>query len=122
MTFRQLALCSAVLLFGLSALWLFSPELMLTQWGVPYTESAGFVSRRAAAFYAGLALMLLFARNAAASGARFALATGLSFSFLMLATLGVFEWLSGGATAHILAAVVLEAGLAVAFLRSNSTK
>lgn len=50
MTFRHLALLSSVLLFGLGAVWMFAPELMLTQWGVQYSDGAGLVSRRAAAF------------------------------------------------------------------------
>ncbi len=122
MTFRRLALVSALLLFALSAIWMCSPELMLTQWGVSYTESAGLVSRRAAAFYAGMALMLLLARNAEASSARFAIATGISVTCLILATLGIFEWHKGIATAQILVAVTLEAVLAVAFLLSNRAR
>ncbi len=122
MTFRRLAQISALLLLGLSAVWMCAPEQMLTQWGVPYTESAGFVSRRAAAFYAGLALMLLLASKAEASSARFALSTGISVTCLMLAALGIFEWQSGAATAQILVAVTLETVLAVAFLLSNKAK
>ena len=122
MTFRRLALLSALLLFGLSAVWMCSPELMVTQWGVPYTESAGIISRRAAAFYAGLALMLLLASKAEASSARFALSTGISVTCLILAALGIFEWQSGAATAQILVAVALETILAVAFLLSNKAK
>ena len=122
MTFRHLALLSSVLLLALSATWMFTPELMLTQWGVQYSDGAGLVSRRTAAFYAGIALMLLLARNAEASKARAALATGISLTCLILATLGIFEWQSGSATAQILVAVVLEAFLAVAFLLSNRAK
>lgn len=122
MTFRHLAQLSALLLFALSAMWMSSPELMLRQWGVPYTESAGLVSRRAAAFYAGLALMLLMASKAEASSTRFALATGISATCLILAALGVYEWYANTATAQILIAVVLEATLAVAFLLSNQAK
>jgi peptidoglycan/LPS O-acetylase OafA/YrhL len=122
MTFRHLALLSSALLFGLSALWMFCPELMLTQWGVQYSDGAGLVSRRAAAFYAGIALMLLLARNTEASKARFALATGGSLTCLILATLGILEWQTGSASAQILVAVVLEAFLAVAFLLSNKAK
>jgi peptidoglycan/LPS O-acetylase OafA/YrhL len=122
MTFRHLAILSSVLLFGLSAVWMSAPELMLTQWGVQYSDGAGLVSRRAAAFYAGIALMLLLARNTEASKARFALATGISLTCLILTTLGIFEWQSGSATAQVLGAVVLEAVLAVAFLLSNKAK
>ncbi|NRQ41555.1 hypothetical protein HRH59_03060 [Rheinheimera sp. YQF-2] len=122
MTFRHLAILSSVLLFGLGAVWISAPELMLTQWGVQYSDGAVLVSRRAAAFYAGIALMLLLARNAEASKARFALAKGVSLTCLILATLGILEWQSGSATAQILVAVVLEAFLAVAFLLSNKAK
>lgn len=122
MTFRHLAILTSVLLFGLAAVWMFAPELMLTQWGVQYSDGAGLVSRRAAAFYAGIALMLLLARNAELSKARFALATGISLTCLILATLGILEWQSGSATAQVLVAVVLEAVLAVAFLFSNKAK
>lgn len=122
MRFRHLALLSSMLLFALSAMWMFAPELMLTQWGVQYSEGAGLVSRRAAAFYAGIALMLLLARNAEASKARAALATGISLTCLILATLGILEWQSGSATTQILVAVVLEAFLAVAFLLSSQAK
>lgn len=122
MTFRHLALLSSVLVFGLSAAWMFAPELMLTQWGVQYSDGAGLVSRRAAAFYAGIALMLLLARNAEASKTRFALAKGVSLTCLILATLGILEWQSGSATAQILIAVCLEIILAAAFLLSNKAK
>jgi peptidoglycan/LPS O-acetylase OafA/YrhL len=111
-----------VLLFGLSAVWMYSPELMLTQWGVQYSDGAGLVSRRAAAFYAGIALMLMLARNAEPSKARFAVATGVSLACLILATLGILEWQSGSATAEILVAVCLESVLAVAFLLSSKAK
>lgn len=122
MTFRYLAILTSVLLFGLAAAWMSTPELMLTQWGVQYSDGAGLVSRRAAAFYAGIALMLLLARNTEASKARSALATGISLTCLILATLGIFEWQSGSATAQILVVVVLEVFLAVAFLLSNKAK
>lgn len=122
MTFRHLALLSSVLLFGLSTAWMFAPELMLTQWGVEYSDGAGLVSRRAAAFYAGIAFMLLLVRNAEPSKARFALATGISLTCLILAILGIFEWQSGLATAQILVAVCLEIVLAVAFLLSSKAK
>lgn len=122
MTFRHLTILSSVLLFGLSAVWMYSPELMLTQWGVQYSDGAGLVSRRAAAFYAGIALMLMLARNAEPSKARFAVATGVSLACLILATLGILEWQSGSATAEILVAVCLESVLAVAFLLSSKAK
>lgn len=122
MTFRHLAILTSVLFFGLSATWMFAPELMLTQWGVQFSDGAALVSRRAAAFYAGIALMLLLARNTEASKARSALATGISLTCLILAILGILEWQSASATAQILVAVCLEIILAAAFLLSNKAK
>ena len=122
MTFRHVAILTSLLFLVLALGWMLCPEQMLTQWGVQYSDGAGLVSRRAAAFYAGIALMLMLARNAEPSKARFAVATGVSLACLILATLGILEWQSASATAQILVAVCLEIILAAAFLLSNKAK
>ena len=119
MTFRQMAILSSALLFALAAVWMWVPELLLTQWGVAYSSEVGLISRRAAAFYAGIAVMLLLARNAELTKARSALALGLSVACFILATLGVLEWHFGTATAQILVAVALETLLGIGFLLTN---
>lgn len=114
--FRVLATVTALTYFALAIGWLWAPNLFLSDWGVELTASAGLVGRRAAALYAGIAVMFLSARNAAPSPARTALIRGVVIACLMLAVLGLYELWAGHATARILVAVGAELGLTLAFL------
>jgi len=114
--FRRLALGSALLFFALALIWMLAPDLLLLDWGVEFTASAGFVGRRAAAVYAGVGVMFLSARNAEPSTARTALINGGAVTGLALAALGIVEFKAGHASARILVAVGIEVALARAFL------
>lgn len=115
-TFRRLAILISLLFFGLAATWIFAPDAMLANWNVASSPSAELVGRRAAALYAGIGVMFFLARRAEPSPARSALTAGMATACLLLAALGVFELLAGHAGAGILAAVLIEAALALAFL------
>ena len=52
LNFKILAVLSAGLCFVLASIWLFAPKILLTVWGVPYSESVGLVARRGAAYLA----------------------------------------------------------------------
>lgn len=119
MKFRHIAILASILLFSLAAMWMFASELMLTQWGVAYSSETGLLSRRAAAFYTGIGLMLLLARNAEPSRARAALALGFTMTCFILAILGILEWHNGNANNQILIAVSVETILGLAFLLTN---
>ena len=119
MTFSQLATLASVLLFVLAAVGMFLPEQLLTLWGIAPTRGSEVVSRRSAAFFMGLGIMCLLARNAEPSQARFALATGVSTISLILAVLGIMEWCEGRVNGQILFAVFIELFLGVTFLLSN---
>lgn len=116
LSFRGLATFTSLLLFGLAAVWLLAPNLLLSDWGVAFNASAGLVGRRAAALYAGLAVMLLAARKVEPSAARSAISKGLVATLLSLAALGVYELQAGHATPKILLAVVIEVALTMGFL------
>jgi hypothetical protein len=114
--FRNLATLSALVCLALAITWVFAPNLLLSMWGVEFSYPVGFVGRRAAALYAAIGIKFFAARNAEPSTARSALMTGFVFGCLALATLGVFELVTGHAGLGILSAVFVEAGLALAFL------
>ncbi len=126
--FRPLATLTALLFFALSAILMFQPAALLANWGVGFDESTGVVSRRAAALYAGIGLMLFLARKAEASPARSALVSGFVFICVALAGLGAFELASGRVNSGILPAVVIEVALAITYLlvacveRSNAAQ
>ncbi|WP_024695276.1 hypothetical protein [Pseudomonas syringae] len=116
MKFRHLATVSAVLFWALALIWMFAPAQMLANWGVGFSNETGLVSRRAAALYMGFGVMFFLARNAAPSVIRSALVSGFVTACLILAALGVFEWTSGHASSGILAAVLVEVLLSLAFV------
>lgn len=119
MKFSQLAIVTSVVFFILATLWMFFPEQFLTQWGIEPTPGTGVISRRCAAFFAGVGVMCLLARNAELSPARYALAAGISTISLILAVLGIVEWREGHVNGQILFAVFIELFLGTAFLLSN---
>lgn len=114
LSFRLLAIVSALMFFLLAAVWLFAPSLLLVDWGVQVTGGVELVSRRAAALFAGFGVMMFAARNAAPSPARSALIQGLMAAMTMLSVLGVYEWQAGHAGVKILAAVVIEVAMLLA--------
>lgn len=116
LSFRALAILSALIFFALALTWMLAPNLLLSDWGVEFTASAGVVGRRSAALYAGIAAMFFWARNAEPSTARSALIKGVVVACLTLAALGLFELQAGHATPAILIAVLIEVGLTLAFL------
>lgn len=114
--FRPLATVTALLFFALSAVLMFRSAVMLGNWGIGFDEATGLVSRRAAALYAGVGLMLFLARKTEPSPARSALVSGFVFTCVILAGLGLFELASAHANSSILAPVLIEVSLALAFL------
>ena len=116
LTFRSLAILSALVFFSLALTWMFAPNVMLSHWGVDFSYSAGLMARRGAALYAGIGVMLFSARNAGPSPARSALVTGFVVACLILATLGVFELATGHAGFGISVAVLIEIALTLASL------
>ncbi|GKW10652.1 MULTISPECIES: hypothetical protein [Pectobacterium] len=119
MKFFHLAILTSVLFFILATLWMLFPEQLLTQWGIEPTPGTGVISRRCAAFFVGIGVMCLFARNAEPSLARYALAAGISTISIILAVLGIVEWREGHVNGQILFAVFIELFLGIAFLLSN---
>ncbi|WP_050568381.1 hypothetical protein [Dickeya chrysanthemi] len=107
MTFRLVAITTSFLFLALAVAWMFFPEQMLAQWGVQYSDGAGVVGRRGAAFYTGIAVILLMARNTAHSATRMALIQGMITLFTTLIVLGVYEFAIGHASYQILTTAVI---------------
>jgi hypothetical protein len=115
-SFHFLALLTSILFLLLGVVWMLAPTKFLSAWGVDYAASTGLVGRRAAALYAGFAMMFFIARNAEQSVTRTALIYGLITTCLMLAFLGLYELFKGSASKGILSAVFIEIALSLLFL------
>ena len=121
-TFHRLSVITSVLFALLAIILMFTPSLMLTGWGVELTTSVGLVVRRIAALYIGLAVMFYFVRNAEHSNTRTALIYGTITGCMLLACLGVYEFVMGHATSGILSAVFIEVALMLAFLYVGASR
>lgn len=119
MKFSQLAVLTAILFFILATVWMFFPEQLLTLWGIEPRQGTRVICRRSAAFFVGVEVMCLLARNAEPSPARYALAAGISTISIISAVLGLAEWREGHVSGQILFAVFIELFLGIAFLLSN---
>ena len=115
-SFRQLGIVTSALFLVLALTWMFAPQRLMETWGIVSTPMLELVGRRAAALYAGVAVMFWLARNAPPSPARAAMSKGLALACLILAALGIVELVAGHVTAGILIAVAIEVTLAVALL------
>lgn len=115
-SFRSVAILTALIFFALALIWMLKPDFVLSDWGVEFTASVGLIGRRAAALYAGIAVMFWSARNAEPSPARSALLKGAVVACWMLAALGIVELEAGHVNSSILVAVSLEVILSLALL------
>jgi hypothetical protein len=122
LSFYRLSVFSSILFTVLALILMFAPVLMLSAWGVELTDSSGLVSRRIAALYTGIGVMFFFARNAVYSATRTALIVGTITACLILATLGVYEFLAEHASSGILISVLIEVVLILAFLYVGALK
>ena len=102
---------------------MFAPNIFLSLWGVKYSYDLSMLSRRGAAAYAGVSVMLFYARNAEPSHIRSSLvAAGVIVACTILAALGVMELVTGHARIGILISALIEIAIATSLWWSSITK
>ena len=116
LSFRVVALTAGIIFLALACLWMFAPEVVFWAWQIDSSEPALLVARRSAPLFLGMGTLLLLARNAEASLARRAIATGVAITCATHAALGIFEFATKHAGIGIWQAIAVEIALAVAFL------
>ena len=119
LSFRTLAVFTALLCFALALVWGLRPELLLWMWNVEYSSATGLVCRRNAALFLAIGIMFYRARHAGPSDVRRAMTTGFIAGCLVLAGLGLIEWINGNAGPGILLAVATETVLGLAFIQAH---
>lgn len=116
LSFHTDATIATIVCFSLTMVWLFAPKFLLSIWGIAYSHPVGLVSRRGAALFLCIGIMLFLARNAEPSPTRNAITIGFIVGCLALACLGIFELVKKRAHIGILTAVIVEVVLAIAFI------
>jgi hypothetical protein len=114
-SFRQAAIAGSGICFVLAAAWMGAPQFILWIWQINGSDSALLMARRGAALFLGIAVMLWLARDTESSPTRHAIAVGFSVACVVLAVLGTYDFVAEHAGIGILAAVTIEAILALTF-------
>jgi hypothetical protein len=121
-TFRRLATFTTALCFALAIVWGFFPDVLLSIWGVEYSDATGLVARRNAVLFLAFAVVFYRSRRAPPSSTRRALSTGMVVACFGLATVGFGEWLNGHAGPGILLAVAVEIALGLGFIQTKRVR
>ncbi len=117
MTFANSCKAVAVLFAVLFVLLLITPEFIFWLFGVPQSETANLIARRAAMLFLGFAVISWSARNTPPTILRRGFSLGIVVSMAGLACTGTYEFLRGFANWPILLAVATECAFALIFLR-----
>ncbi|MDF2371381.1 MAG: hypothetical protein P1V21_11375 [Rhizobiaceae bacterium] len=104
----------AACLLGLR--FIFAGGGVLKEWGIEITAGALILFRRLGVYYLGLALMFFLGRNAPPSDIRSAVCLVMGGTAILLACLGLSEFLARRASAGIFRSVVAEAVLGAGFI------
>ena len=122
MSFRTIAVITAIVALVLGTGWLLAGTLMAGRWQIESTESVLLMGRRIGAVYLGLSVMFFLAKSAPVSVARTALSTGTVLVCSLLAFLGLYEFSSGRAGPAILVSVAIELLFALGYARILATE
>lgn len=116
LTFEILAIVMTAAGLVLGARFIFFGGSVLNEWGLEQSTGALLLFRRIGLMYLGIALIFLFGRTAAPSEVRSAVCLVMGGAALLLASLGLSEFLARRASAGIFRSVAAEAVLAAGFL------
>jgi hypothetical protein len=116
MKFKAVALITSIVTLVLGVGYILAGELIVGRWQIQVSEGVVLMGRRIGAVYLGLSAMFFLARSAEASVSRTAITLGTAIALLLLAFVGVSEFMAGHVGAGILASVAIEAVLAACFL------
>jgi hypothetical protein len=117
MSFKTIAVITAIIGLVLGAAYLFLGELVIGRWQIEPTEGVLLLGRRIGVLYLGMSLMFFLARSAPVSVARTALSAGFASALMILALLGIYELTAGHVGPGILVSAAVEFLIALAYIR-----
>jgi hypothetical protein len=116
MSFRTVAVITAIVAFALGVGYLFAGTLVVGLWQVQPKEGVLLLGRRIGALYLGLSVMYYLARSSPVSVTRTALSAGTAVALSFLVLLGIFGPTVGHAGPGILVSVTIESLMALAYM------
>ncbi len=116
MSFRTVAVITAIITFVLGLGYLLAGGLVVGRWHIDATAGVLLLGRRMGAVYLGLSAIFFLARAVPASPARTALAAGATVVLVLLPLLSVLEVAAGHAGPGILVSAAIELFLAIGFI------
>jgi hypothetical protein len=116
MSFRTLAVFTAIVTFLLGVGYLFAGATVVGRWQIEPTESVLLLGRRIGALYLGLSVIYFLARAVPASASRTALCAGTALTCCVLVVLGIYEFSAGRIGSGIFVSVAIEAFLALGYI------
>jgi hypothetical protein len=116
MSFKTIAIITAVVGCVLGFAYLFLGNLVVARWQIEPTDAVLVLGRRIGALYIGLGVMYFIARSAPVSPARTALSAGTAVALSILALLGVYEFTSGRVGPGIFVSAGIELLIALAYI------
>jgi hypothetical protein len=117
MSFKTVAVITAVVALVLGVGYLFFGALVVGRWQILPTDSVLLLSRRIGCLYLGLSVMYFLIRSAPVSVARTALSAGTAVALSLLALLGIYELTAGHSGPGILASAAIESVIALGYIR-----
>jgi len=116
MSFKNIALVTAIIAFVLGIGYLFFGSLVIGRWQIEPTNSILLLGRRMGGLYLGLSIIFFLSRSLTLSIARTALSIGAAVTLSLLALLGIYEYSLDRVGSGILVSVVIESLLAIGYI------
>lgn len=116
MSFKTIAIITAIITFLLGIGYLFFGSLVIGRWQIEPTVNVLLLGRRMASFYLGLSVILFLSRSIPLSTARTALTIGAIFILSLLAFLSIYEYALNRVGAGIIVSAIIEVLLAIGYI------
>ena len=116
MTFKNLAVVTAIIAFVLGVGYLFFGSLIVGRWQIEPTNSVLLLGRRMGILYIGLSIIFFLSKSLELSKARTSISIGAAFTLSFLALLGIYEYSLDGVSSGILLSVLIESLLSIGFI------
>jgi ABC-type dipeptide/oligopeptide/nickel transport system permease component len=117
MSFKNIAIVTAIITFVLGIGYLIFGSVIIGRWQIEPTENVLLLGRRMGSFYLGLSVIFFLSRSIPLSEARRALTIGAVVMLSILTFLSIYEYIADRVGSGILVSAAIELLLALGYVR-----